>query len=534
VKNPKELFTLNHERTFQSVKIREDGFPECVPPLEITIFCDGSDDENFTIHSKKDNPVEIRHGSKRGLKYALESLSKMFTKDHSLPLGIVEDGPAFPMRGIIEGFYGVPWSHQDRLDAIVFCEENRLNTYMYAPKDDPFHRELWRVPYPAHEFKELTELIDEANRRMVDFYFSISPGKDFNFAEEADFEALFQKIDAVVARGVRHFCLLLDDIDYALHGADKEMFATPGKAHSHISNRLFKHLKKCIDNPVIVMCPTEYWQIKDSPYRSDLKHHLDSEIKVFWTGYNTIAEYIRNEDGPLVREQFGHDLVLWDNYPVNDVAPDLLFLGPLRNRGKNLPISHVGMVSNPMNQWELSKIALFTMAEYMWNPSAYDEKRAHENALKAFCKGDNHLYQALTTLVRHFEFSLLNYNPNPSWTKRIEALDFKALKPVMMDLRRAMVALEHFDNPAFHREFTPWKIRIQWEMELFDALVENKDQEISILIDALNNLKASTGSNIPLKLAKKTNRYAGPLDQKLTKIVEGRIQYGQDRFDTTR
>jgi len=52
----------------------------------------------------------------------------------------------FANRGVIEGFYGPPWSHQDRLDMIRFMGRVGMNMYFYGPKDDPFHREKWREP----------------------------------------------------------------------------------------------------------------------------------------------------------------------------------------------------------------------------------------------------------------------------------------------------------------------------------------------------------------------------------------------------
>jgi len=58
------------------------------------------------------------------------------------------DRASFQYLGVIEGFYGPPWSHQDRLDILAFMEEVGLADYVYAPKDDPYHRARWRDPYP--------------------------------------------------------------------------------------------------------------------------------------------------------------------------------------------------------------------------------------------------------------------------------------------------------------------------------------------------------------------------------------------------
>ena len=54
-----------------------------------------------------------------------------------------------PLRGIVEGFYGRPWTHEARIDMFAFMQAHGLNAYIYAPKDDELHRDSWRTPYDA-------------------------------------------------------------------------------------------------------------------------------------------------------------------------------------------------------------------------------------------------------------------------------------------------------------------------------------------------------------------------------------------------
>ena len=70
---------------------------------------------------------------------------------------------AFELSGVIEGFYGPPWSHSDRLDMLRFMGRAGLNVYIYAPKDDPYHRTRWREPYPEDAERELRELVQTAD-----------------------------------------------------------------------------------------------------------------------------------------------------------------------------------------------------------------------------------------------------------------------------------------------------------------------------------------------------------------------------------
>ena len=127
----------------------------------------------------------------------------------------VSDEPTMATRGTIEGFYGNPWTHEDRLSQIEFYGDYKMNTYIYAPKDDPYHREQWREPYPQSEMDRMQELIDTANESKVDFVFALSPGIDIQFggeAGEADYQALVNKCQSLYDMGVRSFAIFFDDI----------------------------------------------------------------------------------------------------------------------------------------------------------------------------------------------------------------------------------------------------------------------------------------------------------------------------------
>jgi hyaluronoglucosaminidase len=370
---------------------------EAVPNVDLKLTCEPELKDHYRILVFKSYKIEIFYGNARSLSYAFDFLAQ---QKERIETGIYEDGPDFEMRGIIEGFYGTPWSHNDRLDVLRFINQYRMNTYFYAPKDDQYHRQLWRDLYPKKELNQLLELVHYAKDLHVDFYFCISPGNDFDYSKKEEFDILFAKIDQLLSHGVKHFALLMDDINYELNEANKALFKTPGKAHAYITNQLNTYLKSQSSENILVMCPTEYWQNWDTDYRRDLKHEMDQDVLVFWTGYNTIAEYIPNIDGKNVKKYFGHPLVLWDNYPVNDMTTDRIFLGPLVNRGKALSETHVGMIANPMVEWHLSKVSLLTMADYMWDAHGYQSEISYE---KAITENDR---RTARTKMRHFKVFL--------------------------------------------------------------------------------------------------------------------------------
>ena len=53
--------------------------------------------------------------------------------------------------GLIEGFYGKPWTWDDRDGCVSFLCENGYRFYIYAPKTDPYLREKWDQDWvPVH------------------------------------------------------------------------------------------------------------------------------------------------------------------------------------------------------------------------------------------------------------------------------------------------------------------------------------------------------------------------------------------------
>lgn len=174
--------------------------------------CPGGRELPHRLHAGHSRAVRKR---RRRPVYTVKTLGALLGEGSTLYALCVEDGPTVPYRGVVEGFYGTPWSHEDRLSMIEFCGDVRMNTYIYAPKDDSKHRDQWRELYDDAEEVKLTELIHACAENNVRFVYALSPGLDFRFTAdgyEADFEALMAKYDSLYRLGVRDFALLLDDL----------------------------------------------------------------------------------------------------------------------------------------------------------------------------------------------------------------------------------------------------------------------------------------------------------------------------------
>ncbi len=85
----------------------------------------------LSINNKE---IILAGNDERGTYYALQTL-KQLLKDNQLPIIEIQDYPAICYRGVVEGFYGTPWSHNARLRQLQFYGENKMNTYIYGPKE---------------------------------------------------------------------------------------------------------------------------------------------------------------------------------------------------------------------------------------------------------------------------------------------------------------------------------------------------------------------------------------------------------------
>jgi hypothetical protein len=296
---------------------------------------------------------------------------------------VLADYPSFPVRGIVEGFYGPPWSHTDRLDVLRFEGKHGMNLYIYGPKDDPYHRKLWREPYPSKQLKHLGELASMARENFVDLSFAISPGLSIIYSSEADFQTLARKLDSVSKLGISNFALFLDDVPQDLvHPEDRALFKTLAQAHIHLINRLYDYLKSISPDNRLTVCPTTYtneWGNRD--YIRELGAGVHSEIPLDWTGTEVIPLTITASQAEEWGRYIHRRPLVWDNYPTNDNGGWWLNLDPLRGRDVELFSAVQGLFSNPMNQAHASLIPLQTVADYLWNPRAYDPEKSQTHAL---------------------------------------------------------------------------------------------------------------------------------------------------------
>lgn len=299
----------------------------------------------------------------------------------SLPEITVKDYPAVRYRGVVEGFYGTPWSHEARLRQLRFYGENKMNTYIYGPKNDPYHScPGWRKPYPEKESAQIRELVKVAAENEVNFVWAIHPGQDIKWNDE-DRRLLIAKLESMYNLGVRSFAVFFDDISG--EGTDPHRQAD-------LLNYIDRHFVKAKpDVTPLVMCPTEYnrsWSNPKGNYLTTLGEKLDPSIQIMWTGDKVVAD-IKEESMEWINARIRRPAYIWWNFPVSDYVRDHLLLGPVYGNDTHIASAMSGFVTNPMEHAEASKIAIYGVADYAWNPGQYDARQTWEAAIREVLPG---------------------------------------------------------------------------------------------------------------------------------------------------
>ena len=357
----------------------------------------------------------------------------------------IRDWPSVSCRGVIEGFYGNPWSHQDRLRQFDFYGKHRLNIYVYGPKDDPYHRAHWRDPYPEAEAARLKELVEAAHKNRVQFVWAIHPGGDILWNLQ-DSLAVVNKLNLMYDLGIRTFAVFFDDI-----GGE----GARGEKQAGLMNYLTDNfVRKHKDVEPLIICPTQYnkaWSGGD--YLSTLGTKMYPEVRIMWTG-NSVVDMIERDDMEWINAQIKRKAFIWLNYPVNDYCQSRLLMGKTYGNGLDIADLVSGFCSNPMEYAEASKVSLYSIADYCWNMPAYNAEKSWENAIaelmptckeafRLFCDNNVDLGKTAHGLRREGESSGWGKVPNDHY--------FRAL----VTEADALLA-DSISQPEMLQEIKPW------------------------------------------------------------------------------
>jgi hypothetical protein len=219
-----------------------------------------------------------------------------------------------PELGIIEGFYGKPWSWDARAETVSFLAHYGYRFYLYAPKFDPYLRRQWRDPYPQNLADRITALASHCRKTGVRFGIGFTPFELFDFDDTAK-NALAEKLEFFDSVGIDDLAILFDDMRGDVPNLAKIQISIVEWAASRaLASRLIVCPSYYSDDPVL----DRVFGNRPANYVEDLGAGLDQKIEIFWTGEEVISRQFSIGHLDRVTDQLQRKPFLWDNYPVND------------------------------------------------------------------------------------------------------------------------------------------------------------------------------------------------------------------------
>ena len=303
--------------------------------------------------------------------YGLTSLYQIFQQIDGAKLSAftLQDYADVVTRGFIEGYYGNPWSTEDRVNLMNWGGYYKLNAYVYAPKDDPKHNAKWQELYTPEEIEQKVKPLAAAgNQSKCRFVFALHPFMRDPITKN-NYDTYVPKMKAkfkqVIDAGVRQIAILADDAGD--QGADlyKKLLEDTTQWLHELQKE--KNPDGSLKYPglkdTLIFCPVNYMGNGEGWYKS-----LPKNVQVVNTGGRVWGKIDKNF-ADTFKKTSGVSPFMWINWPCSDNDKDALHMGGHDNfLGSDLKPGQVeGVVLNPMQQSEPSKQGIFMNADLTWN-----------------------------------------------------------------------------------------------------------------------------------------------------------------------
>ena len=335
----------------------------------------------------------------------------------------MEDYANVASRGFIEGYYGNPWSTTDRMKLMEWGGYYKLNSYFYAPKDDPKHNSKWRELYTDEEIEtKIKPLAEAGNKSKCRFVFALHPymynAIRYNSEEnyQADLKVLQAKFEQVIKAGVRQIAILADDAGN-VGGANYTKTLTDMTAWLKEMQKTYPDLKLTLP-----FCTQEYMYNGESYYQN-----FPANIQIVMTGGRVWGE-VTNNFTTTFTNNVGRGPYMWINWPCTDNSKKHLIMGgytTFLHPGVD-PNKIQGIVLNPMQQSEPSKVAIFGNACYSWN-IWQNEEEAQKcwNASFKYVDHNSAIETQASAALRELSKHMINQNMDGRVTALQESVDLK-------------------------------------------------------------------------------------------------------------
>lgn len=287
--------------------------------------------------------------------------------------------PMTPELGVIEGFFGKPYTWDERAGMVRALAPAGYGFYLYAPKADAHLRRRWREPYGDADLAHLAAFAQTCRDAGVRFGVGLSPYQlfdDFNAEARVDLAA---KLDQLSALGLADLGVFFDD----MKGDRPDLAARQVEIVDWIAARTRADR--------LIVCPSYYtddpvldrvFGQRPANYLQDLGAGLDPAIALMWTGEEVCARAFSPGHLARVTDEMRRKPFLWDNYPVND-GPRMsrhLHLRAFTGRPASIAPHITAHAINTASQAVLSQIPALSLAESYAQGEAYEYGAAFRRA----------------------------------------------------------------------------------------------------------------------------------------------------------
>ena len=440
--------------------------------------------------------------------YGIASLEQMLDKDiNALPGVAIYDYADQKSRGIVEGYYGYPYTVEVKKDLMRFMMRHKMNTYMYGAKSDPYHSQFWKNAYPTSltdqqvkngwlsqdMIKDVTKVSHDTK---VNFIWAIHPGNDI-INSGTVVKDVMSKFDKMYQLGVRQFAVFVDDV--GVPTADNDLAAN-ARNISNIQKEIEKKYNVEGAAPTDTVKPLHFVpqvycasfagnEAKRKKFFASLST-IPANITVYTTGWGvwSVPNY---SDFELIKNELGRPGAWWWNYPCNDNADGQLYPMDMYSNFYDMPAVNdnatlprelnngLGIVCNPMQQGEVSKIPLFSAADFAWNTSSFNnisswnasfpaivgkEKAPALQLLAKYLRWNDP--SELNNLINKYKSSLNGYSPSTD-----------ELQATMKEIGEACTTIESLKNSEkesdrlLYKDLAPWLLKLKSMANAVNQLV---------------------------------------------------------------
>lgn len=440
--------------------------------------------------------------------YGLASLEQILERGtQQLPAVTLFDYADQQSRGLVEGYYGYPYSLSVKKSLMRFMMRLKMNTYMYGAKSDLYHSAKWEEPYPKTLTKTdieygrmsqdmVKDLSKTSQATKVNFIWAIHPGNDF-VGQPNVVTRIMKKFSSMYDLGVRQFAIFVDDVDVPTSEADCK---TNAEHLTAVQKAIDAKWNKAGSAPEARVRPLHFVpQVYTLSWvgEADRKRFfkalsaVPSDITIYTTGWG-VWTVPNSRDLATMHTELGRPVAWWWNYPCNDNADEQIYTSDMytnfmemRAVDNNARLQKelkngLGVVSNPMQQGMVSRIALFSVADYAWNNAKFDNMTSWKKAFKyAFPENTalREAYQALSPYLR--------WNDSEDMVRAVEQYkngNRAAFEKLLTHLQQNIEVVAQCktsaneDEQLLYKEIEPWVLKLQTMVTAAQQFVEAQKQ----------------------------------------------------------